>query len=148
LSLNEIEVRFTSDISFLDLVQEISDNLSKMMGFGADAQYWIGLSVREAVTNAIQHGNQEDPSKTVFLGFEVFDDRLRITVRDQGEGISEDNIPDPLDPANLLKPGGRGIFFVRSFMDKVSFARPPEGGSEIVMEKSMSPNNKGEENDD
>jgi serine/threonine-protein kinase RsbW len=147
-NLSDIEVRFLSDISYLDLVQDVSDNVSKMMGFDPDSQYWIGLSVREAVTNAIQHGNKGDPTKKVFLGFRMLEDRLIITVRDQGHGITEDQIPDPLDPQNLLKPGGRGIFFVRSFMDNVSFNSPQEGGSELLMEKFKSQNNKGDENDD
>ena len=146
--LSNIEVRFTSDISYLDLVQDVSDNVSRMMGFGADSQYWIGLSVREAVTNAIQHGNQEDPSKTVYLAFKMEEERLVITVRDQGKGITEDQIPDPLEPENLLKPGGRGIFFVRSFMDNVSFSVSEEGGSELLMEKYKNQNNKGDRNDD
>jgi len=144
----DIEVRFLSDISYLDLVQDVSDNVSRMMGFGTDSQYWIGLSVREAVTNAIQHGNKEDFNKTVFLAFKMMEDRLIITVRDQGEGVTEAQIPDPLDPDNLLKPGGRGIFFVRSFMDNVSFNSPEEGGSELLMEKFKGQNNKGEKNDD
>jgi len=144
---SDIEIRFLSDISFLDLVQDVSDNVSKMMGFGTDSQYWIGLSVREAVTNAIQHGNKKDPSKKVLLTFSMLEDRLVIRVRDQGEGVREDQIPDPLDPENLLKPGGRGIFFVRSFMDNVSFHTPQEGGSELCMEKFKSQNNKGDQND-
>jgi serine/threonine-protein kinase RsbW len=144
---NDIEIRFISDISYLDLVQDVSDNVTKMMGFSSDSQYWIGLSVREAVTNAIQHGNKEDPEKSVVLAFKLEEDRLIIRVRDQGEGLLEEKIPDPLDPENLLKPGGRGIFFVRSFMDNVSFSLPEEGGSEILMEKFTAQNNQGDEHD-
>lgn len=107
-----------------------------MLGFDSDAQYWIGLSVREAVTNAIQHGNSSDLTKEVRLGFYLSEEALKIVVRDQGTGIDELEIPDPLDPENLLKAGGRGIFFVRSFMDSVNFRLRPEGGHEIIMEKS------------
>jgi serine/threonine-protein kinase RsbW len=144
---NEIELSFGSDIAYLDFIQEVSDSVARMLGFDTDALYWIGLSVREAVTNAIQHGNRRDPSKKVRIFFRIAEDCLRITVRDQGDGIQETQIPDPLDPENLLKPGGRGIFFVRSFMDNVRFNVRPEGGSEIIMEKVRDSKNQGENND-
>ncbi|UCF35681.1 MAG: ATP-binding protein [Acidobacteriota bacterium] len=141
----EIELRFCSDVGLVDLLQEFSDSVSKAAGFDADGQYWIGLAVREAVTNAILHGNKEDRSKVVELAFGICEDRLRIVVRDQGKGIDESKIPDPLDPKNLLKAGGRGIFFVRSFMDSVKFRSRPEGGQELIMEKLRSQKNQGEQ---
>ncbi|MFZ0426989.1 MAG: ATP-binding protein [Acidobacteriota bacterium] len=144
---NEIELTFGSDIAFLDLVQEISDSVSRKAGFSADDLYWIGLSVREAVTNAIQHGNRQDPDKRVRVSFRLGTDRISIIVRDQGQGIRESDIPDPLDPENLLKPRGRGIFFVRSFMDNVRFRVCPEGGHEVIMEKLRGTKNQGEENE-
>jgi serine/threonine-protein kinase RsbW len=143
----DVELSITSDLDYLDMVQDVSDKISQSLGFGEDAIYWIGLSVREAVANAIQHGNQNDRNKRVFLRFKVDADRLAISVSDQGKGIEERKIPDPLDPENLLKPGGRGIFFIRSFMDSVSFSNCPEGGSELVMEKLRNQENQGEEND-
>jgi len=148
-SLNnaDVELSIGSDLDYLDMVQEISDKISQLSGFEDDAIYWIGLSVREAVTNAIQHGNQNDKNKKVFLRFKITADRLLIAVRDQGKGIEETEIPDPLDPKNLLKPGGRGIFFIRSFMDNVRFSNCPEGGSELVMEKLQNQEHQGEEND-
>jgi serine/threonine-protein kinase RsbW len=147
LGRSNVELRFISDIGYLDLVQGVTDNIATIMGFGGDAIYWIGLAVREAVTNAIQHGNKNDRSKTVLLAFQILDDRLVIKVRDQGKGIDEEAIPDPLEPDNLLKPGGRGIFFVRSFMDSVVFDEPPEGGHEMRMEKLRNQKNQGEQND-
>lgn len=144
---NEIELTFGSDIGYLDLVQEIADSISRMAGFSADDLYWIGLSVREAVTNAIQHGNKQDPDKRVHIVFHLEADRIKIVVRDQGQGIKDSDIPDPLDPENLLKPRGRGIFFVRSFMDNVRFRVRPEVGHEVIMEKLRGTKNQGEENE-
>lgn len=143
----DIELTFGSEISYLDLVQGVSDGASALAGFDSDSQYWIGLAVREAVTNAILHGNQEDAKKKVVLVFRICEDRLEIVVRDQGKGMKALDIPDPLDPENLLRPGGRGIFFVRSFMDSVDFRVPPEGGYEMVMEKVRSQRKQGEEDD-
>lgn len=142
-----IELSFGSEIGYLDLIQGVSDGVSALAGFDSDSQYWIGLAVREAVTNAILHGNQKDAKKKVVLVFRICEDRLEIIVRDQGKGIEGLDIPDPLDPENLLRPGGRGIFFVRSFMDSVDFRVSPEGGHEIVMKKVRSQKKRGKEDD-
>ena len=133
----EFEVSFGSKLHYLDLVQGISDNISQMLGFDEDARYWIGMSVRESVANAIQHGNKLDENKKVELRFEIYSDRLVIFVHDQGEGFDESKVPDPLDPKNLLKPSGRGIFYIRSFMDDVQYRILPEGGLELKMEKRL-----------
>ena len=144
----DVEVYFGSDLNYLDMVQEIADKISELVSFDDDSRYWIGLAVREAVTNAIQHGNDGDLERKVQLRFKMETDRLVITVKDEGEGLDESEIPDPLDPENLLKPGGRGIFFVRSFMDNVRISNCPEGGCELVMEKLQNQKQQGEENED
>ena len=143
----DLEFSFGSEIGYLDLVQGVSDGVSALAGFDRDSQYRIGLAVREAVTNAILHGNQEDAKKKVVLVFRICEDRLEIIVRDQGKGVEGLDIPDPLDPENLLRPGGRGIFFIRSFMDNVDFRVPLEGGHEIVMEKVRSQEKQGKDDD-
>ena len=118
-----------------------------MVGFDDDGRYWVSLSVRESVTNAILHGNKKDAAKTVRLRFTIADERLLIRVKDEGNGFEETDLPDPLDPTNILKPSGRGIFYVRSFMDDVQYRLLPEGGWEMTMEKKLN-NTKGDSNDD
>jgi serine/threonine-protein kinase RsbW len=137
---NRIEVSIGSALEYLDLIQTITDCITTMMGFEEDSAHWIGMSVRESVTNAIQHGNKLDQSKRVDIGFEVGSDHLAISVRDQGAGFRVENLPNPLDPENLLKPSGRGIFYIRSFMDQVEFRTPTQGGTEILMVKKISSN--------
>jgi serine/threonine-protein kinase RsbW len=61
-------------------------------------------------------------------------------VRDQGSGFKIDDLPNPLDPENLLKPSGRGIFYIRSFMDQVEFKALSQGGMEVHMVKKISSN--------
>lgn len=131
----EFEMSFGSNIQFLDLVQEISHSITRMAGFDDEASHWICLSIRESVTNAIQHGNQEDESKRVGVRFRIDRHRLLITVSDQGRGFDESSLPDPLDTGNLLKPSGRGVFFVHTFMDKVTYRNLRQGGFEVTMEK-------------
>jgi serine/threonine-protein kinase RsbW len=137
---NEIEVIISSALDNLDLIQNITDCITDFMKFDEDSAHWIGMSVRESVTNAIQHGNKLDLSKTVDICFEVAPDRLSISVKDQGDGFQADKIPNPLDNDNLLKPSGRGIFYIRTFMDEVAFRSLSAGGTEVHMMKKISSN--------
>ena len=116
--------------------------MSRDVGLDDDSVHGVGVAIRECVINAIKHGNRNDASKHVFVEFETAPapepPGLLIRVRDQGEGFDPDTIANPLDPANLLKSSGRGIFLIRSFMDDVHLERAPEGGMEIRMTKRVS----------
>ena len=135
---NEIEVIISSALENLDLIQTLTDCITHFMSFDEDSAHWIGMSVRESVTNAIQHGNKLDLGKKVDIRFEVRTDRLSISVRDQGNGFNADEVPNPLDAENLLKPSGRGIFYIRTFMDEVEFRPLSQGGMEVYMVKKVS----------
>ena len=137
---NEIEVIISSALDNLDLIQTLTDCITDFMKFDEDSAHWIGMSVRESVTNAIQHGNKLDLSKTVDIRFEVMPDKLSISVKDQGNGFNADEIPNPLDADNLLKPSGRGLFYIRTFMDEVEFRSLSQGGMEVYMVKKVSSN--------
>ncbi len=133
----ELEVSFGSDIRFLDLVQEISLSVTRMAGFDDEASHWICLSVRESVTNAIHHGNRLDESKRVGVRFRIDRHRLLIAVSDQGIGFDQTSVPDPLDPGNLMNTSGRGVFYVHTFMDEVTYHTLPQGGFEVRMGKRL-----------
>ena len=102
---------------------------------GDEAAFGIDMAVREAVTNAVLHGNQQDEAKTVEVAFTISPEAIEITVRDRGEGFNPDNVPDPTDAQNLLKTSGRGVFFIRTFMDEVEWSHHPEGGTLVRMSK-------------
>ena len=140
IKANKIEVSIGSALEYLDLVQTVTDCITSFLGFDEDTAHWIGMSVRESVTNAIQHGNKLDQAKKVDIRFEAEPEYLQITVRDQGNGFKIDDLPNPLDPENLLKPSGRGIFYIRSFMDQVEFKTLSQGGTEVYMVKRISSN--------
>jgi serine/threonine-protein kinase RsbW len=137
---NDIEVIISSALENLDLIQALTDCITQYMSFDEDAAHWIGMSVRESVTNAIQHGNRLDMAKKVDIRFEIRRDKLSISVRDQGNGFKADEVPNPLDAENLLKPSGRGIFYIRTFMDEVEFRPLSQGGMEVYMVKKISAN--------
>lgn len=104
-------------------------------GLGDDAAFGIDMAVREAVTNAVLHGNKKDESKQVIVTITTSPGALEITVRDEGAGFNPESVPDPTDPQNLLKASGRGILFMRTFMDEVEWEHHPAGGTIVRMTK-------------
>ena len=137
-----IRLEFSSAFEMLDFVQVVSDHLARSVGLDEDSLHWVSVAIRESVINAIKHGNKSDAAKHVFVEFETATDKvpeLAIRVRDQGEGFDPETVANPLDPENLLKSSGRGIFLIRNFMDDVRLQRAPEGGMEIRMVKRVQP---------
>ena len=138
-----VRLEFTSAFEMLDFVQVVSDHMGRGVGLDDDAVHWVGVAIRESVINAIKHGNRNDATKRVFVEFETTTPPeppgLLIRVRDQGEGFDPQSLANPLDPENLLKASGRGIFLIRNFMDDVQLQRAPEGGMEIRMTKRVQP---------
>jgi serine/threonine-protein kinase RsbW len=104
-------------------------------GITEDAAFGIDMAVREAVTNAVLHGNQQDESKTVDVTLKSSPDAVEISVHDQGAGFNPADVPDPTAEENILKASGRGIFFMRSFMDEVNWMIRPGGGTTVRMLK-------------
>jgi serine/threonine-protein kinase RsbW len=136
-----VRLEFTSVLDMVDFVQVVSDHVSRTAGLDEDTIHWVGVAIRESVVNAIKHGNRNDSSKHVFVEFQTAQHGgipdLTISVRDQGEGFDPQVVANPLEPENLLKSSGRGIFLIRNFMDEVSLQRAPEGGMEIRMVKRI-----------
>lgn len=138
-----VRLQIHSNFDMLDFVQMVSDRLGKLAGLDEDTVHWIGVAVRESVINAIKHGNREDYFKLVTVEFSLTPaarpGELVVRVVDEGEGFEPGEVADPLAPENLLKSSGRGIFFMRSFMDDVRLQRASEGGMEVRMVKKLSP---------
>lgn len=79
------------------------------------------ISLTEAVTNAIVHGNNGDVSKSVKIQLRKSGDNLVIRVSDEGLGFDHENLPDPTHDENLLRLGGRGVFLIQQLSDTVRF---------------------------
>ncbi|MEO6655185.1 MAG: ATP-binding protein [Pyrinomonadaceae bacterium] len=129
------EIELPSRIESVDEAAMIADEFAKSCGFGDDVMSAIDLAIRESVANAVKHGNKFDETKPVKLTFADKADGFEITVRDFGSGFAVEDIPDPTNPENLLKTNGRGILFMRSFMDEVEWENPPDGGLIVKMLK-------------
>jgi serine/threonine-protein kinase RsbW len=136
-----VRLQIHSNFEMVDFVQVVSDRVGQLAGMDDDSVHWIGVAVRESVINAIKHGNREDFGKIVTVEFTfapTVDPReLVVRVVDQGEGFEPDAVADPLAPENILKSSGRGIFFMRSFMDDVVLQRAAGGGMEVRMTKKL-----------
>jgi serine/threonine-protein kinase RsbW len=136
-----VRLQIPSLFDMVDLVQVLSDRMGQMAAFDEDAIHWVSVAVRESVINAIKHGNRELPGKRVTIEFAFTPieapTELVVRVTDQGEGFEPAEVANPLAPENMLKSSGRGIFFMRSFMDDVQLHRAPEGGMEVRMMKKL-----------
>lgn len=104
-------------------------------GISEEAAYGIDMAVREAVTNAVVHGNQKDERKAVELTLKSLPEAVEIIVQDHGHGFNPEDVPDPREEENILKTSGRGIFFMRTFMDEVTWSIRPDGGTTVRMLK-------------
>jgi serine/threonine-protein kinase RsbW len=136
-SIVTVQEEFTlpSRIESVDEAAIKADDFAKKAGLGDDFISSIDLAVRESVANAIKHGNKFDESKMVEISLTGSDEGFVMTVRDFGSGFSVDDIPDPTNPENLLKASGRGILFMRAFMDEVEWFEPHGGGTAVRMVK-------------
>ena len=100
-----------------------------------DLEWELSQLLTEVVTNAVLHGNRKDDNKTVDIVLKSSPDAVEISVHDQGPGFNPEDVPDPTATENLLKTSGRGIFFMRTFMDEVDWLIRPEGGTTVRMLK-------------
>lgn len=93
----------------------------------------IRLALREALNNALRHGNKLDPSKKIHFSYSCDPQQgLWVMIRDEGVGFNPDAVPDPTQPENLDRTGGRGVFLMRNLMDEVEFR---DGGREVQMRR-------------
>ena len=116
-------------IYLLDTV--ISDILREMK-FDDEAQEHVNLAVIEAGTNAIKHGNGENINKNATFEFLIDDEKLSIVITDEGVGFEREEVANPLEPENLLKSSGRGLFLMEACMDEVVYE---ENGTIVKMVK-------------
>ncbi|HEX7997429.1 MAG TPA: ATP-binding protein [Pyrinomonadaceae bacterium] len=129
------ELALPSRIEAIEEAAAAAAEFISRSGIEQEAAFGIDMAVREAVTNAVLHGNRQDEAKLVVIQFKSSANALEITVRDEGSGFNPESVPDPTDPLNLMKTSGRGILFMRTFMDDVEWSHHPSGGTLVRMLK-------------
>jgi serine/threonine-protein kinase RsbW len=114
----------------MDNVVEETDQFLSPLGLDEELAYNIVLVTTEAVTNAIEHGNAHDASKSVHISYEATPTLVIVSVEDEGSGFAPTAVPDPLSAENLLADGGRGVYLIEEIADEVLYEN---GGRRVVM---------------
>ncbi len=136
----EASLILASRFENIEVAERALVDLCQRAGCADDEEYWLVTALREAVANAVRHGNDQDPNRVVRVAYSINSSTVTIRVEDEGEGFNPEEIPDPTDPENLLRPSGRGIFYMRQFMNRVEFSTTPAGGTAVVMVKDLANN--------
>src|SRR5215813_8003284 len=131
------ELTIPSRLEEMEAVHDLIALAVKEYELNDELAHWIELTISESMINAIQHGNKSDPAKEATLKISSTGEAIEIIVEDQGCGFKLDMIADPTDTANLLKPSGRGILIIRSFMDEVDLSEREGGGCRLRMVKKI-----------
>lgn len=129
-----IRLTLPSSMEYVYLLDIVVSEILRDTDFTEDVQEQINLAVIEAGTNAIKHGNKEDVTKRASLEFAITDAALTIVITDEGEGFTRQEVADPLDPENLLKSSGRGLFLMEACMDSVVYEA---NGTIVKMVKNL-----------
>lgn len=138
--IEEFEVVIASDTSAGQSVQDrIIQHLEEMQYDERDV-FGVRLAIEEALVNAIKHGNQMDPNKTVRIACRIAQQMVRIEIEDQGEGFQPEEVPDPTADENLERPCGRGIMLMRAFMSRIEYNAT---GNRVILEKQKTPAGEG-----
>ena len=129
-----IKLEIPSLMDFVYLLDAVITEILQQMEFDRDATDQVNLAVIEAGTNAIKHGNREEPRKRAYFDFMMYPEELVVIVRDEGEGFDAQTTEDPLKPENLLISSGRGLFLMEACMDSVDFS---QNGTVVAMTKKI-----------
>lgn len=130
-----VRLVFGSGVALVDLVHEAAERLAGVAGFDEDDSLSVAIAVREAVINAVAHGNRNDPGRKVDVALKVIRDGIEARVRDEGNGFDPAATPDPTVGDNLLKTTGRGLLLMRAFVDDVAFRFRQGRGMELLLVK-------------
>jgi anti-sigma regulatory factor (Ser/Thr protein kinase)/ActR/RegA family two-component response regulator len=117
----KIEFELPSDLSLMNGVLHYLHERVVRLGLINPERSNLFIALDEAFVNAVKHGNRHDPHKIVRITADLSAKEARFTVEDEGEGFRLNEIPDPLDPANLFKSSGRGVLLIYNIMDEVRY---------------------------
>ncbi len=135
LSYKRHTISITYPQDFESLFRKIIET-SAMPPANPDDLFAIELSLGEAVSNALIHGNQRSPEKHVTIEYGFHDGVFDVTITDEGHGFNSADVPDPVNDDNLTKDHGRGVMLMEHYMDKVHFNKR---GNQVRMLKRIAP---------
>ena len=117
----EQRLEIASKTESLHLVEKFVDDFSASCNIDHDVYGNLLIATLEAANNAITHGNKLDESKQVEIVFSIEEDKILLTVKDEGPGFDYKNIPDPTSPENIENMSGRGVYLMSKLSDEIEF---------------------------
>jgi len=124
-------LKLPSNLNHVTEVRTFVDTISSRYCISPDIYPNILISLTEAVTNAIIHGNRQDESKKVKIRLRKAQNAIAICVSDEGSGFDVSALPDPTAPENITRCGGRGVLVMRALSDCLQFK---DNGRTVEME--------------
>jgi serine/threonine-protein kinase RsbW len=129
----ELERSLPSEVAAITPFVDKLMPLIRKCGCAPESESDVEIALREALANAIIHGNHENPRKRVYVRFRCEPDEVSLAVRDEGHGFDIKKMTNPAAPENIGSVHGRGIYLMRALMDEVRFE---EGGVVVHMRKT------------
>lgn len=131
-----MKMTLPSRLESVEQAAAAAERFAKQCALPDEFLFAIDMAIRESVANAVKHGNKFDESKNVEVCFAVNESSFEATVGDQGAGFTVEDVPDPTAEPNLLNASGRGVLFMRTFMDEVEWRTVSGGGTTVYMKKN------------
>lgn len=125
-----IKIEIYSKRSEILKIEELLDKVNKEFGLTEEKYVNLQIALSEALINAIVHGNKENPQKKVHIEIWYNEKSISIKIKDEGKGFDIKEIPDPTDQENIFKEHGRGLYIMKSLVDKFECI-PGEDGTEF-----------------
>ncbi len=124
---HDCELKITSDIVNLERVEQFTEKFTHLIDISDDKREDILIAVTELVNNAIIHGNKQDKSKHVSICCIASIHEVSVSVTDEGKGFDPSKVGNPLDPDNIERISGRGIFLLNKLMDSLDYSFSDKG---------------------
>ena len=136
-AIGEQTYTLDSDLDSVDNAEKTVLGAAREVGFAEDDLHDLGMAVREAMVNAVVHGNRYNLKKKVHLLVQRGSAGILIRITDEGEGFDLTDIPDPLAEENLLRQSGRGLLLIQAFVDEFRMTKVPPKGTEVTIVKNL-----------
>lgn len=134
-----LDQRLESSLESVDHTEQKTVALAQESGFSEEETYRLGYAVREALVNAVVHGNRYSANKAVHFKVTRTPRGIEVVVEDQGSGFIAEMQGDPLAQENLMNQSGRGLALIRAFTDELLVERTAQGGTRVILRKFLPP---------